>query len=228
MAQMDSTQLNGTTDANPQVSNGAVQQNSFDPEKFAKELETRILERMNDPRVIQSQKDKVIDAVRKDRGMREVFAELRQMQENGLTPDQIELEIWKRDVEAKLGNSAPAQSSGKTIASAQDEAVRLVIPDFGLSENDPEVVTLLAGDGQPMEKIAALSVLSKRKKASAPNPALVAQSAGGGAPPQNPLILEAQYKQEVMANRGNKTAIQNLQQKYLQQGLDVYSVSFTV
>lgn len=227
MAQMDSTQLNGTADGSQAASNGAVQQNSFDPEKFAKELETRILERMNDPRVIQSQKDKVIDAVRKDRGMREVFAELRQMQENGLTPDQIELEIWKRDVEAKLGNSAPVQSPGKVVATAQEEAVKLITSSLGLSENDPEVVALLAGDGQAPEKIAAISALANRKK-TAPNPALVAQSAGGGAPPQNPLILEAQYRQEVMANRGNKTAIRNLQQKYLQQGLDVYNVSFTV
>lgn len=214
---MDSTQSTGTPDANPPVSTDAVQPNSFDPAKFAADLEARILKRLEDPRLIQSQKDKVIDAVKKDKSMREIFAELREMETRGMSPEQIELELWKRDVESKLNNPAPVtQSPGKAVVPAHNETLKLILPQLNLDANDPEVSALLANDAPLEERLATLSSISNRKKSAIPNPALVAQSAGDSTASKT---LQDEYQARASKTRG--MALVELKMEYRKKGLDI-------
>jgi hypothetical protein len=228
MEQTESTQLDGTQDANSAASSGAVSQNSFDPDKFARDLEARILARINDPKQVQSLKDRTIAEIKKDKGLREVYADVRAMQAEGLSDKEIEREIRIRELEARIaGTSEPStQSPGKAVERAANDPVMSVISAYKLDENDPEVTSIMLGN-DPVEKIAQLAILAQRKQQSH-SPSIVAQPAGGNRPSPNMAQLESQYKKEVMSARGNKTAVQEVQEKYKQQGLDIYSVVLTV
>ena len=225
MSQMDSTQADGTQDANPAVSAGAVQPNSFDPVKFEERLMSKVSELISNPRTVQGVKDKLAAEFKKDKGFRDFLAEYQTMREKGMTDEQISLEARLRELETR--NSVPeVPVPGKAPAVPQaNETVNKLLTALGMDANDPLVSSILAGDGQSEQKIDAIVALSERKKVQ-PNPALVAQPAGGSSAPVSNAQLEAQYKKEVMANRGNKPAILELQQRFLQQGLDIYSVNF--
>ena len=229
MSETDSTLEPGTQAANPAASGSAVQPNSFDPEKFAKDLTAKILAQINDPRTIQSQKDRVIAEVKKDKGLKEVFAEIEAMRSEGLTDAEIKREIRLRDLEARTAAEAASapQSSGKVVVPAANDAVKALISSLELDLNSAEVVNILTGQDSLEDKLTAVAGIVKAKNKPF-NPALVAQPAGGGIPPANPALLAAQYKQEVMANRGNKATIKLIQQKYAEQGLDISGVGFSV
>jgi len=229
MEQMDSTQNSEGQNANSVISGGAVQPNSFDPEKFAKTLKADILAALSDDKQIQSLKDRTVASIKKDKGLREVFGELKEMQAKGLTEKEIEQEIRIRELETRLSGSSVSsvQSPGKVVEQAASNPVRDIISALGLDENNPEVTGILQG-GDFTEQVSQLAVLAQRKKSNASNPALVAQPTGGGPSPVNPAQLEAAYKKEVMSNRGNRAAIQAIQKKYEEQGLDTWAVPFSV
>ena len=216
MAQTDSTQEAGTQVANPAVSANADQPNSFNPEEFAKTLKAQILADLQDPRHIQSQKDKVIAEIKKDKGMREYFAEFKKMQEEGLSDADIQRELRIRELEARVISEpvTPIQPAGRVIEPAANDAVMAVLPALGLDQNDPEVTSALL-QGSIVDKMGALVALSTKKK-SQPNPASVAQPSGGAAPQSN---LMDDYKKASANVRGN--ALIELKMEYRRRGLDI-------
>lgn len=229
MSEMDSTPVPGEQNANSAASGATVQPNSFDPEKFARELTARVMAAVNDPKVIQSQKDRVIAEVKKDKGLKDLWQEVKTLKAEGLSDAEIEREIRIRDLESRAVEqpAAAPQSFGKVVAPQTNDTVKAVISALGLDMNAPEVVDVLSS-GKPMdEQIRAFTSIQASQSKPA-NPAAVAQPAGGSIPPVNPELLAAQYKQEVMAKRGDKAAIKIIQQKYAAQGLDVGGVSFSV
>jgi hypothetical protein len=228
----ESTIDEGTQDANSDVSQSSVKPISFDPEKFARDLTASILAKINDPAQIQSQKDRVIAAVKKDKGMREVLAEVEAMEAEGLTRTQIKQEMRLRELEARTANDSAqqVQSPGKAVAPVPNNPVNDVISALGLDMNDPEVTGVMAGGLSFAEQVASLAGLSGRK-AKSPNPTLVSQPAGGSNPSPNIAQLETQYKNEVMSARGKKDAreqIHTLREKYRNLGVNTDNIGFSV
>jgi hypothetical protein len=228
MNQMDSTDDDGAQDANLDASSKQDKPSSFDPISFAKDLEARILAKMNDPRNIQSQKDQVIAAIKKDKGMKEVLAEIERMETEGLTRAEIKQELRLRELEARQTPepASPAQSVGKQVAPAVNNSAMTLLAPLGLDANDPEVTRALLGDDFA-EVALQLATISQRKRTS-PNPASVAQPAGGGFIQPNEAQMEAQYKKEIMGMRGNKAGVQAIKQKYQELGLDITNVVLSI
>jgi hypothetical protein len=228
MADMDSTQTDGTQNANSDVSSQAVQPGSFDPQKFAADLKAQIMAAVNDPKQIQSQKDRVIAEVKKDKSMKSLLAELKAMEAEGMTRPEIERELRLRDLEAAQSQSAvPTQSAGRVVEQDTNNLVNSVISVLKLDYNDPAVMAIVS-NGQSAEQVAALAMLSAQRTSRISNPAAVALPSGGGNPTPNAAQLEAQYRQEVMSNRGKPDVIRAIKTKFAQQGLDVHSVNFTL
>jgi hypothetical protein len=178
----ESTIDNGAQDANSDVSQSSDKPISFDPDKFARDLTASILAKINDPAQIQSQKDRVIAAVKKDKGMREVLAEVEAMEAEGLTRTQIKQEMRLRELEARTANDSAqqVQSPGKAVAPVPNNPVNDVISALKLDMNDPEVTSIMAGGLSFAEQVASLAGLSGRKS-NPSQPTLVAQPAGGSA-----------------------------------------------
>lgn len=214
MSSMDSTLELGEQDANSAPSGFTDEPNSFDPKKFEENLIAKVQAMIADPRQIQSVKDKALDKIKKDKGFKDFLAEYQSMRANGMSDEQITLEARLRELETK-NSAAPSQSPGKVVEQAANESVKLLLPNLGLDANDPEVTTLLAGDGQLPEKITALANLSNRRKANI-NPAVIAQPAGGGASP--PALLD-EYREKAKTLRG--MALIDLKMEYRRKGLDI-------
>jgi hypothetical protein len=225
---MDSTLEGGTQAAQSAASPVAVQPNSFDPAKFEANLLAKFQAMITDPRSIQSVKDKALAEIRKDKSLKDFLAEYQSLKASGMTDKEIEQEARLREIEARFSAPVPQSANGMVVVQPQVDPVSALLPVLGLEANDPEVTSLMAGNGQIEEKLSTLATLAARKRQTQPNPALVAQPAGGGTSQASQAQLEAQYKKEVLANRGNKTAIRDLQRKYQEQGLDVYAVNFSV
>jgi hypothetical protein len=166
----ESTIDNGAQDANSDVSQSSDKPISFDPEKFARDLTASILAKINDPAQIQSQKDRVIAAVKKA------------MEAEGLTRTQIKQEMRLRELEARTANDSAqqVQSPGKAVAPVPNNPVNDVISALKLDMNDPEVTSIMAGGLSFAEQVASLAGLSGRKS-NPSQPTLVAQPAGGSA-----------------------------------------------
>jgi hypothetical protein len=170
----------------------------------------------------------VIAEIKKDKSMREYFAEFKKMQDEGLSDAEVQRELRIRELEAKLSDpAAPAQSPRQVVAPDANDTVSALLPALGLSANDPEVTGVLMVGGDLAEQIRALAGIAAKKKMP-PNPAAVAQPSGGMTAQTSPAQLEAQYKKEVMSARGNRAAVMEIQRKYQDMGLDTGSVAFTV
>jgi hypothetical protein len=102
------------------------------------------------------------------------------------------------------------------------------LQQYGLNANDPDVAEAIRGKSDPLElKLAALEVAYKRATkpvadASA-SPAVNARPA----PPANVESLTADYQKEMIAARGNKTAIIATREKYKKLGVPIESVVFS-
>lgn len=227
---MDSTQPGDGQDAKPVISPAAVQQNSFDPDKFKQDLLAEFRTMISDPRTVQSMKDKTLAELRKDRGLKDYLAEIQTMRANGMSDQEIAMEARLREIENRIPTASEPQSTpGRAVNVPETNPVFIVANSFGLDLNDPEVSLILTSGENETGKIARISEIFKRKTITTPpNPALVAQPAGGSMSPVSMSQLETQYKKEVMANRGNRGAIENLKREYAEKGLNVNAVAFTV
>jgi hypothetical protein len=217
MAQMDSTQPDGTQAANPDASPPAVQPSSFDPVEFAKTLRAQILAEIRDPKEVQSLKDRAIAEIKKDKGLKEAFAELKQMQDQGLSDAEIAREIRFRELESHFtSNPAPsAQSAGRVVEQTANDPAMTLLSAFGLDANDPEVTGILTGDDLA-GKVAQIAALAQRKKQTPSNPALIAQPSGGGSAQKT---LQQEY--DLLAKSARGMALIDLKMEYRRRGLDI-------
>lgn len=210
---MDSTQDNGVTDANQETSNQVVQQNSFDPKKFKEEILNSVKEIMSDPRTTQSQKDKVMAEIRKDKGFKDFLGEYRKMREDGMTDKEIEMEARLREIETT--RLSQVDNPGTVVNNAANDSAKLFAKALDLDLNDPEVVGAFI-NSDIEQSLRRLKELSDRKKTSV-SPGLVAQSAGDSA--RQPDLL-AEYQAKAKTARGN--ALIDLKMEYRKKGLDIY------
>jgi hypothetical protein len=210
---MDSTLNNGELNTNSDSSNQVVQPNSFDPQKFEERILKLVDEKISDPRLAQSIKDKGISEMKKSKDFRDIFKEIQTMKESGMTDKEIELEARIREVEERESRIA-SNSPGKTVESNQADVVRLTVKAFDLDLNDPEVIVAI-NDSDVEKSIRNLKAVSERKRASV-SPGIVAQSAGDNA--RQPDLL-ADYQQKAKGVYGS--ALIDLKMEYRKKGLDI-------
>lgn len=207
---MDSTQDNGEVNTNSTSSNQVAQPNSFDQQKFKEDILNSVKEIISDPRNIQSMKDKTLAEMKKDKGFRDIFKEIQSMKESGMTDREIELEARLREIEE---SRVTTNNPGKVVERDQTDVVGLTVKALELDYNDPDVLTVIS-KGNLEEQIKGLNEVVMRKQQT-PNPALVAQPAGGGTKPD----LLAEYQARASKVRGN--ALIDLKMEYRKKGLDI-------
>lgn len=208
---MDSTLENGDLNANSESSNEVVQPNSFDPKKFKEEILNSVKEIMSDPRTTQSQKDRVMAEIKKDKGFKDFLSEYKEMRDSGLSDREIELEARLRDIESR---PAKIDNPGRVVDNGGTEAVKLFAKAMDLDLNDPEVIPALA-DNDVEKALRNLRSVADRKKQNV-SPGIVAQSAGDNA--RQPDLL-AEYKAKAATTRGS--ALIDLKMEYRKKGLDI-------
>jgi len=216
---MDSTQETESTVANGEVSENVGQPNSLnadssDLEKVLNRLE-RLEQKLDDPKRIQSEKDKVFSALEKDKRFKllEGYKEIRKLQEEGYTDREIEQELRIREME----DSKVAQNStGSAVQDDKLKTAKVLAEALGLELNDPDVLqVMLKGDTeQPALK---LSELAMRRK-SEPNPAIVAQTSGGS---KSPGLMDEYRQRLAKVRRGDVNTITELKMEFRKKGLDI-------
>lgn len=151
------------------------------------------------------------------------------MRATGMSDQDIAMEARLRDIEARVTFVPDMQSThGRVVAPLETNTVAQAVIASGIDMNDPEISSILSSSESDVDKMTKLFSVVAKKKNTQPNPALVAQPAGGSMTPVNAAQLEAQYKKEVMANRGNRGAIEKLKQEYAEKGLNVNAVVFSI
>lgn len=208
---MDSTLSNGDTAANRDSSNEVVQPNSFDPQKFEERILNSVKEMLSDPRTTQSQKDKVMAEIKKDKGFKEFLSEYKAMRDSGLSDREIELEARLREIETR---PADVYNPGKEVNNGQPDAMRLFAKALDLDLNDPEVVRAFS-ENDVEKSLRYLKEVSDRRKTSV-SPGIVAQPAGDSA--RQPDLL-AEYQAKAKSVRGS--ALIDLKLEYRKKGLDI-------
>lgn len=209
---MDSTLENGDLNANSESSKEVVQPNSFDPNKFKEEVLNSVKDLMSDPRTTQSQKDRVMAEIKKDKGFKDFLSEYKLMRDNGMSDKEIEMEARIREIESL--RSAQVDNSGSVVNNAQTDSARIFAKALDLDLNDPEVIAAIIGkDAEQSARI--LKGLSDRKRSSV-SPSIVAQPAGDNA--RQPDLL-AEYQAKAKLARGN--ALIDLKMEYRRKGLDI-------
>lgn len=207
---MDSTQDDGTLNANSEVSEQVVQPNSFDPKKFKEELLNSVKELISDPRTTQSIKDKTMAEIKKDKGFKDFLGEYKSMKEAGMTDKEIELEARLKEIESVR---TVQDNPGRVVENGQAEAVKLFAQALELDLNDPEVFPVLSMHSVE-EQLKTLKTLSDRRSKNI-SPAIAAQPAGGN-PPSN---LMEEYK--ARASKIYGSALIDLKMEYRKRGLDI-------
>ncbi len=208
---MDSTYDNEDRAAEPNSENQVVQPNSFDPQRLKNEVLTELL---SDPKFAQSLKDKMIGAIKKDKGFKDYFQEIKSMRESGMTDSEIEMAGRIRELE-ELNSNQKSNTPGRSVVTDQPDAVKLTVQALGLDMNDPDISSALMSNQGLDEKIRSLhSVASKKQRP--PNPAVVAQTSGDGPSSSN---LMAEYLAKAENARG--MALVELKMEYRRKGLKI-------
>lgn len=210
---MDSTQETESTVANGEVSENVGQQNSFDADKFKTEILNTVKELISDPRTMQSQKDKVIAEIKKDKGFKDFFREFKTMQEQGMSEREIEQEFRIREMEE---TRVAQNSTGSAVQDDKLKTAKVLAEALGLELNDPDVLqVMLKGDTE--QQALKLSELAMRRK-SEPNPAIVAQTSGGS---KSPGLMDEYRQRLAKVRRGDVNAITELKMEFRKKGLDI-------
>jgi len=210
---MDSTQETESTVANGEVSENVGQQNSFDADKFKTEILNTVKELISDPRTTQSQKDKVIAEIKKDKGFKDFFREFKTMQEQGMSEREIEQEFRIREMEE---TRVTQNSTGSAVQDDKLKTAKVLAEALGLELNDPDVLqVMLKGDTE--QQALKLSELAMRRK-SEPNPAIVAQTSGGS---KSPGLMDEYRQRLAKVRRGDVNTITELKMEFRKKGLDI-------
>jgi len=207
---MDSTQDTEQTVANGEVSENVGKPNSFDAEAFENKVLNAVKEMISDPRIMQSQKDKVIAEIKKDKGFRDFFREYSSMKQTGMTDREIEQEFRIKELEERNANN----TTGSSVHGDKLQTAQVLVKALGFEDNDPDVMQVLLSTQNTEQQAVQLSELAMRKNKTA-NPALLAQETGKG----TSTDLMSEYKSRASTLRGD--ALINLKMEYRKKGLNI-------
>jgi len=183
-------------------------------------------------RGLQGRQDKEATEVQKFMG------EVKKRMANGMSLDEAEQSITaeqqaaqKDDLLFKIARKVgvldepPSTPAGNGQPMASDAASTL--QQYGLNANDPDVAEAIRGKTNPLElELAAAKVALKREKKPVADVSASTSVIGRPAPPAGVDALTADYQREMIAARGNRTAIVETRQKYKKLGVPVDSVVF--
>jgi hypothetical protein len=210
---MDSTYDNGDMNANSESSNQMVQPNSFDPQKFEERILKLVDEKVSDPRLTQSIKDKGLAEMKKSKDFREIFREIQTMKESGMTDREIELEARIREVEERESR-IPSNNPGRAVEGNNTDVAKLFAKTLGLDLNDSDVLQSFSSNNME-EQLTTLKNLADRRNKTI-SPAIMAQPAGDGAKSQD---LLSEYQKRASSVRGDDLI--ELKIEYRKKGLDI-------
>jgi hypothetical protein len=125
--------------------------------------------------------------------------------------------------------TAPARPSGGTENSGAFTMAKAIAKAANIQESDAEYLNILAKNiNSPMKLAEEMSALVA-SRASKPTPT-PAQSPSPVAKPivENPEALMREYQSKVIALRGNKRAIEEVQEEYSKKGVPIGEAVFTI
>ena len=180
---------------------------------------------------LQGRQDKETTEVQKFMG------EVKKRMANGMSLEQAEQSITAEQQAAqkddllfkiarKVGvlDESPSNTTGNSVPVANDKASTL--QQYNLDANDPDVAEAIRGkDGSDL-KLAVLEVALKRATKPVADVSAAPTIQGRPTPPAGVDALTAEYQKEMIAARGNRTAIVETRQKYKKLGVPVDSVVF--
>ena len=142
----------------------------------------------------QSIKDKRI-AIQEGRitGIEDTLAQLKELQADGMSEKQAIQYVKMEELLASQGQTSPTEAPPAEVP-AEQPAVAVgdylspILKMAGIDANDPEVITMLRDERDPIKQINAVTALAEaRKQTTPPNPAAVLPSGGGKAVPTETL-----------------------------------------
>lgn len=177
---------------------------------------------------IQSQKDRRFSDIEK---RLEGLSQLGQLEEMGVTiPEAVKTEMRLRALEG--GTSKKDESVNPSIADTLAEA-KEILGVASIGTDDPEIVALwkskqypdtVRGHAELLRDVTKIAVA--RAKSPSPTSAQAAAQPGRVMPSPTQEGLLNEYTKDMLANRGNRTAILAVKEKYRKMGLDVDRVAF--
>lgn len=155
---------------------------SFDPDKFAADLEKRYSPESIE-KLVQKHAHKEVDKLGKRVDeFQSTLAEFKALKAEGLTDAQAEDKMRFTRMEAKVNElSAPQTQTGSPSEGMASELALGMLKGLGLSDNDPEVSRALVANANNAAGLTTslVSIYETRKNQPAPSPATIAQSTTG-------------------------------------------------
>lgn len=167
-------------------------------------------------RALQSEKDRGVKRVEADV---ENIKEILRLQAKGLDEDEI---IHRLNVKKLLEKGIqPEPVVQAPVATARQDTYLVeamsIVGDAGLDPTDAEVVKLMVAKASAVDYY---KLANRKLKAPAPEGAGAPPMRPEGVPQQDLDALKNSYVEELNKNRGNKTAILAIQDKFQKKGLD--------
>jgi hypothetical protein len=160
--------------------------NSFDPKKFASDLEKRLAAQYspeNLESLVQKHAHKGLDRLEKQVGaVQDTLSEFKALKAEGLTDAQAEQEMRLRRIEQSVSQPTATQpTAGSREEDKTNDLALGMLKGLGLSDTDTEVQkALLANANDPAGLTTSLvAIYENRKNQPAPNPGTIAQSTAG-------------------------------------------------
>lgn len=180
---------------------------------------------------LQGRQDKETNEVQKAMG------ELKKRLDSGMSFDEAQKSIAAdnevaaekamiRRIAQKLDvlDESPSNTTGNSAPVASDKASAL--QQYNLDANDPDVAEAIRGKDGSELKLAVLEVALKRATKPVADVSASPTIQRRPTPPAGVDALTADYQKEMIAARGNKTAIVATRDKYKKLGVPVESVVF--
>lgn len=196
-------------------------QPSSNDEAWIRRLETTLSDRLE--KRLQQMTDKRFDKVEKQGSdFRSFMEQVKPLLEKGLTIEQATREVELNELmeSYRNGKTVPAATNAQATQASASGLVEKAMKKYGLSDTDPEVVSIMRDIPDAEErafKLAELGVV--RKSAPQPTPG-AAPAPTGGTPPRPDLAAE--YANKLQSVRGNVLAIAELKKEYRKKGLEVW------
>jgi hypothetical protein len=218
-------------DGNPVLPTGGAEQPTSQPSggqgqqlSDVSALVKQVQELQKEIRGLQKGTDKRLE--RQDSNIKRIL----ELKEQGLSETQIQRELW---IDSQIqGQDAPPPTpvgNGKETGQAPDVSSAFkTVEEYGLSTNDPDFLNLIRSGKYGNQEVNQY-ILGKVKPTPPASPAGVVQApATGGATPESPERLKADYIKEMTEARGRRDLGKLVQEKYRKLGLDLGSVDFRV
>lgn len=171
-------------------------------------------------RMAQGDKDRAVANVRKEfESWKPVLEKVAAM--TGMTPEQaaaVQREMEYDEIKRRVFEQPSAQPAAQATGGV--DIAQKAMKKYGLSDTDPEVVSIMRDIPDAEERAFKLAELGAVRK-SAPQPTPGAAPAPiGGTPPRPDLAAE--YANKLQSVRGNVLAIAELKKEYRKKGLEVW------